>query len=294
MALAVLMFYSCSKETDSFNQLKPKTLISGLNVSVQNGMLFFPDAIEYSNFIERDIADSVLTVLGGHDGFTSCFEWMESNEVNFMGRKEDESEIILKLLNKDGLVHIQNKVYRINALTETVYMIDSSRAGSPAAIAALIAESGDGVTSESVDRDLFELNGLPTEKSGCPTIGSNRSNSKSKIASKCTSPFSGVLNVEVKYIRYGIYFEMFSKVQNPDFNSSYFCNNTQLISNPAYYIKNGSSVPFNEISNHTYPNYARKNWYQGSKRLCSFWLKSKARINAQNIETEFAEIRFNH
>lgn len=87
VALAVLMFFSCSKEIDSFNQLEPKTLISGVNVSVQNGMLFFPDAIEYSNFIEKDIADSVLTILGGYDGFTSCYEWMESNEVNFMARK---------------------------------------------------------------------------------------------------------------------------------------------------------------------------------------------------------------
>lgn len=291
----LVLLSSCRKESEMPISMKPKIAISGLDVYVQNGMLFFPSAIEYSSFIEKEIADSVLTVLSEKDGFISCYEWMsDSNDVDFMGKISEESEIILKLLNKDGLVHIQNKVFRINSLTETVYMIDSSRASNPAAIAALIAENGDGVTSESVDRDLYELNGLPETKSGCPTINTNKMDLATFTVGKCTSPFSGLLKSEVKYLRYGVYFELFSRVENPDFNTSFYCNSTQLISNPAYYIKNGSSVPFNEVSTYVYTNYGRKNWHQGSRRLCSFLLKTKARIPLQNKETDYAEIRFNY
>ena len=303
MIFAVLLT-ACTKEADILQPMKPKNSIPGLQVEVQNGMLFFKDAIEYASFIEKSSADSLLDIISDYDGFTSCYEWMsDSNEVNFMHNLKEESETILKLLNKDGLVHIQNKVYRINSKTETVYMIDSSRAGSPAAIAALIAESGDGVTSESVERDLYELNGLPDAKAGpgtgCPFANKDFWDIESQSIKKCPSfQINGELKVRVDYKRYGVYFELYTRTWHPNFNENInyqLCQFTKMITNPVHFKKNGSVSDFYTTASLAQSNYGKKRWYGGGRRLCFFYLRSKAQVPQANPnETSYAEIKFNY
>lgn len=314
MIFAVLLT-ACTKEADILQPMKPKNSIPGLQVEVQNGMLFFKDAIEYTSFIEKSSADSLLNIISDYDGFTSCYEWMsDSNEVNFMHSIQEESETILKLLNKDGLVHIQNKVYRINSKTETVYMIDSSRANNPAAIAALIAESGDGVTSESVERDLYELNGLPDAKAGpgtgCPTVGGSggdRKSEKNSTQCGCNSPcsvndkFYGV----ARYRAYGVYFELVNYSTIATLN---LCPNSGMQTIFASWKRNGSGASQQTISNvfqynilpsfgsstsETYSFKANK-YYKGSRRLCNFVVDVRGKWNTTTYATNNIIIKHNY
>jgi|SRR5690606_4403447 len=312
MIFAVLLT-ACTKEADILQPMKPKNSIPGLQVEVQNGMLFFKDAIEYASFIEKSSADSLLDIISDYDGFTSCYEWMsDSNEVNFMHSIQEESETILKLLNKDGLVHIQNKVYRINSKTETVYMIDSSRANNPAAIAALIAESGDGVTSESVERDLYELNGLPDAKGyalgGCPTI--NQANSERRtelnsvqagLYSPCNSGdrFYGV----AKYRSYGIYFELVDFATITGSN----CTSSGMHTIFASWKRNGSGASQISVSNqfklnqlpffssNTSPlSFKANKYYKGARRLCNFVVDVRGKWNTTTYATNNIIIKHNY
>jgi len=318
-AVALLLVLSgCKKEETIENGVMQTKSMPINEISIVNGMLSFSKAEFYDNFVSGDEKE-VLAILRQYEENSSYLSLAEQREW-----AEDTlyTELISSLLNHAHMIHIENKVYRINAATGSVYTLPAEYINDVTAMTALKNEDigNDLISEHSVEEDLWEISGLPVPKggpgSGCPTInaysGPHKKLNNEKISlsgggSGCTTGWTGNFSThaEARYRRYGIYFELYlrgwQQVSTQSVGTTLSCNQIRF-DIPFYHFK------INRNSNHTVQstvlttqpgNGFRKIWvYNGSHRLCWFYMNGRTgtRFSYSQpwILTDFAPVYFNY
>jgi hypothetical protein len=170
-AALLLLMAGCKKDVNENQNNQPKNMpVQGINIV--NGMLSFDKAEFYDTFVSQSDGQ-VLDALRQYEERNDYLSLAEQREW-----AEDTvfTEVISYLLNTNYMIHIENKVYRINAHTGYVYTLPAEYLNDNAAITALRNEDlGDErISRHSVEEDLWEISGLPQPKSGpgsgCPKV----------------------------------------------------------------------------------------------------------------------------
>ncbi|WP_118975159.1 hypothetical protein [Taibaiella koreensis] len=269
-------------------------------LTIRNGMLYFKKAQLYADLVGKPEA-TILAILKPYEHATQ-FTSLAEQKSDFREKDEVYGNVIATLLNKDQLIAIENKIFRINAATGKVYTIPFDNA-TPEVLNALIAEntSSPSVKARTVDEDLFELLDYQDTRSGpgsgCPQTGENITDHRSTASTFCV-PGDGsgnpAFDIEAKYIRYGVYFELFAVSRGVSFigNAEVSCYANYLQCAPATYRRNGNASQFVENATYTYPGYGKKNWYNGAYRLCNFYVRATTIYNG--MSNPWTDCRFNY
>jgi hypothetical protein len=219
------------------------------------------------------------------------------------------------------MIHIENRVYRINAHTGYVYTLPAEYINDNAAITALRNEDlGDNrISRHSVDEDLWEISGLPRPKSGpgpgCPTVAqyngpekflSNDKEVGTSDSTGCIYPPTDNMTTRVRsrYNRYGVLFELFIRGwEHRNISGGPLSCNKIAIDVPAYTFKRNNANTVTSI-NSFYDesaggSYIKETLYRGGNRLCWFYMNGRVGSkknynNAPWVFTPYAPIRFNY
>lgn len=312
MAMVVMSVASCKKEqsaTFTANQTKT-TSING--IQIVNGMLSFEKAEFYDGFVSRDEKE-IMPILAG---FEEDAAYLSLNEQRSYAEDETYTPLISSLLNSNLMIHIENKVYRINASSGYVYSIPAEYINDNAAITALKNEDKNNslISVNSVEEDLWEISGLPEPKSGagggCPTVagynGTERQlyNDKSHvhkgIACSDNVVEDLIVHTSSRYERYGIYFELSMRGwEIKKSNDNYTCNQIKF-EIPTITWKSKNLPAQNVYSINPYPvpggMKVKVKPYGSSRRLCWFYMNGRvgALKNGQWQYTNYCPVRFNY
>jgi hypothetical protein len=276
-------------------------------------MLSFEKAEFYDTFISRD-EEQVLETLRQYEQSNDYLSLAEQREW-----AEDTvyTELISSLLNTDYMIHIENKVYRINAHTGYVYTLPAEYINDDAAITALRNEdlTYDAISRHSVEEDLWEISGLPFDKSGpgsgCPTIQAGQT---LHDPDKWLMPYyntnygcsvgNGTGSVTLwcypRYYRYGILFELLMRSKETDLpslspQSGKTCNSIILHSLKLEFRRNKHATPFYFApTTKTGNGEVKYKPYSGVNRLCWFIWKGKTSRPDINKESPIATIKWNY
>lgn len=318
LVAAIGFLSGCKKEETTENEQMPTKSMPINEISIVNGMLSFSKAEFYDNFVSGDEKE-VLTILRQYEENNSYLSLAEQREW-----AEDTvyTELISSLLNQAHMIHIENKVYRINAATGSVYTLPAEYINDVTAMTALKNENlgNDLISRHSVEEDLWEISGLPMPKGGpeggCPTVnaysGSYNKPNNTGIAypagsSGCATGWTGnfTTHAEARYRRYGIYFELYvrgwQQVSTQSLGVTLTCNPIRF-DIPFYHLK------INRNNNHTVQasvlttkpgNAYHKIWvYNGSHRLCWFYMNGRTGSRSVSSQpwnyTPFAPVYFNY
>lgn len=313
IAACALFLGACKKEPPMQEQpeypASPATAIE--NIRIVNGMLSFSSAGFYDAFVGQP-EEKALHVLWAYEK-SAAFESLA--ESRHFAEDETYTPLISALLNRNLMIHIENKVYRINAKSGYVYSIPSGYINDPRAIDALINEKTSDrlIEVNSVEEDLWEISGLPVPKAtpggGCPTIPVNQILDKGDF----TSPYSTLPNCPnpsspsefrlwtyLRYYRYGVLFELSGRGREtnsatlgstPDVT----CNTIMLDSPVCTFRRNHSSFVYDLPHQSTSGNgEAKYKPYSGGNRLCWFHWAAKTSRSAVGRETALVELNHNY
>lgn len=164
----------------------------------------------------------------------------------------------------------------------------------------------------SVEEDLWEISGLPQPKSGpgggCPNAGSNI-----RVADKSTnyqtwtgcnvgnSNLAAWLQAEMRYRRYGIYFELgmwsserYATLYSPGY--SFTCNTVRLESDFCKFKRNNNQGTVYNVGFHTNSGTGERKFkpYKGSNRLCWIYWKGRTRKVSANQVSPTVTLLFNY
>ncbi len=315
LAAAIVLICGCKKEETTENVMQPKNMpVQGINIV--NGMLSFDKAEFYDTFGSQSDGQ-VLDALRQYEERNDYLSLAEQREW-----AEDTvyTEVISSLLNTNYMIHIENKVYRINAHTGYVFTLPAQYINDNAAITALRNEDlgDDRISRHSVEEDLWEISGLPMPKSGdkstCPTISPGL---KIHDPVNFIQPnYSTWLGCTVgndqgnftlwnypRYYRYGIRFELVLRSRETDIpslapNITLTCNSIIGESLNLQYRRNGNpgiiSKGFeSKVSHQGHKSEVVLKPYGGSRRLCAFFWQTRTRRPAINRQTAISTLQFN-
>lgn len=306
--LATAILAGCKKEETTENVMQTKSMPIK-EISIVNGMLSFNKAEFYDNFVSGD-EEEVLAILRQYEENSSYLSLAEQREW-----AEDTvyTELISSLLNQTHMIHIENKVYRINAATGSVYTLPAEYINDVTAMTALKNEdiTNELISAHSVEEDLWEISGLPVPKggpgSGCPTIPASTIKDNSSLSplystvpgcSAGNTPFNAKLWTYLRYYRYGILFELLGRSREtdvPNLGGGFSCNSITLNSPTCTFKRNHSSYTYNlppKIA--SAKGEVRYKPYSGGNRLCWFYWTAKTTRSAVGQETPLVSLLHNY
>lgn len=275
-------------------------------------MLSFANAYQYDSIVSMDESElmSILAEYQDYEEFTSMAE--------IRGTAEEDSiytPLISCLLNENNMIHIENRVYKINAERGYVYSCSSEYIDDEEVISSLASESYDDeiIFRHSAEEDLWEISGLPYEKSGpgggCPTIPASQLKHTPGVYSQTYNTSVGctvgnnTANVKLwtylRYYRYGILFELVGRSRETDLwgnlNGGVTCNTITLYSPTCTFKRNRSSYVYNLPAKTTSAKGEVKyKPYSGGNRLCWFYWTEKTSRSAVNKETSLVSLYHNY
>jgi hypothetical protein len=315
-AALLLLMAGCKKDINENQNNQLKNLpVPGINVV--KGMLSFDKAEFYDTFVSQSdgqVLDALRLYEKSNDylSLAEQREWAEDTVY---------TEVISSLLNTDYMIHIENKVYRINAHTGYVYTLSAEYLNDNAAITALRNEDlGNGrICRQSVEEDLWEISGLPQPKSGpgggCPKaispIRAQAPANSSTMYSTWTNCHIGNTNLtawlhaEMRYRRFGIYFELgmwgserYATVNYPGY--AFTCNNVRLESDICTFKRNNNQGTVYNVTIHNPADYTGNRSdivfkpYGGANRLCWIYWKGRTRKVSTNQVSPTVTLLFHY
>lgn len=308
LALSILLV-SCKK-----NNVQPAGVSDpGMEyVHVKNGMLSFKSIDVYNEFLAKDAAyvAKVLSALEKRNDFTSLSESGRMKAGN-----EIYTELISALLNEDNMVHIEGRIYKVNAESGFVYSISAEYMNDVKFMTALKNEDASSglIKQSSVEEDLSEISGTMTDKagpgSGCPTISTSTIIDSGQVTGSytilpgCTignSAASVVLWNYMRYYRYGVLFELVMRGKETDLpslspQSGQSCNSITVHSLELAFRRNQNATPYYwSPETRTGNGEVVYKPYSGGNRLCWFIWKGKTSRPSIGLETPVAMIYWNY
>lgn len=205
-------------------------------------MLVFNTVEDYmavTDEVSDEFKNNFVAELNGLENFNSLSEKSENDMLKSEGGGLDtliKSDYFKSLLNEDLAIQIQDYIFRINPLDEKVYVLDAKNFDE---YSDLINENIENPDIKQFTTDQFvlsELYALPTdtlEYKGCNESGAPGKSSGDTKYWKNIEIVGGVSTViqllrfkpKVDYSKYGIYFELHSKMtcEEFDLDCSVFC-----------------------------------------------------------------------
>jgi len=313
-AVACVVFMAaCKKEPLTQDQTghpspKPSTID---DICIVNGMLSFADAEFYDAFVALP-EQKALDVLSAYEE-SAAFESLAESRLYV----EDEiyTPLISSLLNRNRMIHIENRVYKINAERGHVYSIPSEHINNPEAIRALADEntSNELVHVNSVEEDLWEISGLSASKNtqgeGCPTIPVNQILDRGDFTSEYSTSDNCIagnsmsnirLWTYLRYYRYGILFELLGRSRETDSPSlspqaNTTCNTITLDSPTCTFRRNHSGYEYNlPPKTSDAKGEVKYKPYSWGNRLCWFYWTAKTSRSSVAQETAVVELKHNY
>lgn len=216
-ALLVLTFAitGCNKDPKSIDQpLNPERL---LKHSVTDNRLVFSSLTEYHELIEDlcEKSEDELIDQAETDTFTSMFEFYESN--NDLNNLPADDIILALILNPQGIVQINNYVFKVDLVNETVlvYQLSTDESQNQSKITDMINNiKSSGILQYSTTDNLIDLlDGTFEEASNCPG---------EKLGYYYWNTSGGQVMYKIVYQKAGIYFSLQSKIKKDHYGGAEF------------------------------------------------------------------------
>ena len=118
LSVGVLLF-SCKKQ----ETIQPQNQLNGFNVSVKNDRLVFSTVADYQKAVDNPTAETRQNFLKTVNQLS--FTPLNKKAINATGELAAliHDEYFKTILNQDMVVQIGNHIYRVNPLTEKVYVL---------------------------------------------------------------------------------------------------------------------------------------------------------------------------
>jgi hypothetical protein len=245
LMISLIALSGCKKDT---NHLTKDDMHKGVNkLSVADSRLVFSTLAEYQGRIEEMSTknDDELIDLAANDSFTSMYEfYVESNDLSSL----PAYDIILGLLlNPQGVIQIENYVFKINLVTETVlvYQLTSNEVANQEKVTDLYNNNKSaGISEYSTNDDLIDLleGNFEEGKGNC---------SSEKLGYYYWNTSGGQVMYKIVYQKAGIYFSLQSKIKKDHWGGAEYLS----------------------ISTNDHPNVGGENFWK-NKKNCDTWFKA--------------------
>lgn len=204
--ISLIALSGCKKDTNLLT--KDDLHKEDYKLSIADSRLIFTTLAEYEKRIEEMSAqnDDELISLAANDSFISMYEFDVS--INDPSNQPEYDIILGLLLNPQGVIQIENYVFKINLATETalVYQLTSNEVANQEKVTELYNNNKSaGISEYSTNDDLLDL------LDG--TFEEGKRNCSSEKIDDYWDTFSGRVMYKIVYQKAGIYFSLQSKIK---------------------------------------------------------------------------------
>lgn len=214
LAFVGIGIIGCKK--DSIQKNVTRNLISEPNASKDGKTLVF-ESIESFEKTINDLTEKKienLTSSISKNGYNNYFSIPHSAVKNDNDSIQEMDEVLGQLLNEDGVIQIENHIYKVDLEKESVYVITVENKETNYLDLINGNTSNKNVTSYSINQDVLHLvNGEPEQKCGGVGGGSYScypNVSQGQIVATLGDGSVWRLNPGVKFFKAGIYFRLSS------------------------------------------------------------------------------------